>query len=272
MKTIVFPSCLAMALCVLGGPPAQSQSLTKEQPKLLTIVREKVKVGRGAEHARHEAGWPAAFEKAKSPDYYLAVTSLTGPNEAWYLIPRDSHAAEAEAMKREAKNPELAAELTRLAERDAEFVESATVIQAMARPDLTVGTFPDLAKARFFQIGVYSVRPGKSEEFDRLAKLYAKIRLRAAPKSSYRVYSVIAGMPTPAYIVISSVEDYAQFDPMLGDDLATGAAVTPEERGQFAAFSEIVLKEEFHRYRLDPAQSYVPKETREKDPDFWTSK
>jgi hypothetical protein len=272
MKTFLFPSCLVAAVCVSGSLLAPAQSLPKEQPKMLTVVREKVKVGRAAEHARHEAGWPAAFEKAKSTDYYLAVTSMTGPSEAWYLIPRESHAAEAEAMKREDKDPELAAELARLAERDAEFVESVSVIQAVARPDLTVGDFPDLSKARFFQIGVYSVRPGKGEEFDALAKLYGKIRLRAAPKSSYRVYSVLAGMPTPAYLIISSVENYGDFDQMLKDDLSTGAAVTAAERAEFAAFSEIVVKEEFHRYRLDPGQSYVAKEVREKDPGFWMRK
>ena len=36
------------------------------QPKMITIVREEVKIGRNAEHSKHEAGWPAAYEKAKA--------------------------------------------------------------------------------------------------------------------------------------------------------------------------------------------------------------
>src|SRR5690242_18190208 len=88
-----------------------AQGLPKTQPKLLTIIRESVKTGRNADHSKHEAGWPAAFEKAKSKDYYIAMTSLTGPNEAWYLVPAESHAAFGESMKQQDKDPVLSAEL-----------------------------------------------------------------------------------------------------------------------------------------------------------------
>src|SRR2546426_850605 len=66
---------------------AQGPALPTSQPALITIYREQVKLGRGTEHERIEAGWPAAFAKAKSPNYYLAMTSLTGPNEAWFIVP-----------------------------------------------------------------------------------------------------------------------------------------------------------------------------------------
>ena len=49
------------------------------QPKFVHIFREQVKPGRAAEHAKWEAGWPAAFEKAKSPYHYIALQSITGP-------------------------------------------------------------------------------------------------------------------------------------------------------------------------------------------------
>ena len=55
-----------------------AQALPTTQPAYLTIVREEVKLGRDAEHTRIEAGWPAAFAKAKSPSSYLALVSLTG--------------------------------------------------------------------------------------------------------------------------------------------------------------------------------------------------
>jgi hypothetical protein len=272
MKPFQVLPCLFSALAFCGLQYASAQGLPKEQPKMITLVREQVKAGRAADHAKHEAGWPAAYEKAKSPDYYLAMTSITGPAEAWYIIPRESHAAEAEAMKREDKDPALSAELARLSARDAEFINGVTVLQAVARPDLSIGAFPDTSKVRFFQIGIYMVRPGQGEKFDALAKTYGKARLRAASKSSFRVYSVIAGMPTPTYLVISSVEDYAQFDQMMADDFATFTSTTEDEKAEFAKFGDIVAKEEYNRFRVDPVQSYVPRETREKDPDFWMPK
>jgi hypothetical protein len=272
MKAIYISLSILTVLNLSGLTTAYSQDLPKSQPKLVTIIREQVKVGRAAEHAKHEAGWPAAYEKAKSPDYYVAISSMTGPPEAWYLVPWESHAAEAEALKRENKDPVLSAELASLAARDAEFIHSSTVIQAVARPDLTIGAFPDISKARFFQIGVYLIRPGKTQKFDDIVRLYNKIRLKAAPKSSYRVYSVMTGMPSPAYIVISSVEDYADFDQVMSEDMATVEQMTDDEKAKFEDLSEIVLKEEYNRYRVEPQQSYVPKEVREKDPEFWMAK
>jgi len=62
----------------LAVAQAQSQGLPTSHPSLITIIREEVKVGRAADHAKIEAGWPAAFGRKNSTDYYLAMTSLTG--------------------------------------------------------------------------------------------------------------------------------------------------------------------------------------------------
>jgi hypothetical protein len=103
--------------CISTAP---AQGLPKTQPKLLTITREQVKTGRNEGHSKHEALWPAAYEKAKgSHDYVIAMTSLTGPNEAWYVSGSESHAALGECMKRRDKDPALSAELARLELADA---------------------------------------------------------------------------------------------------------------------------------------------------------
>ena len=130
------------APAVLSG---QGQGLPTSQPTLVTIIREEVKVGRAADHARIEAGWPVAFGRANSPDYYLAMVSLTGEPQAWYVIPAASHAAYGEQMKRYDSDPATTAELERLSRADAEVLEGTRTIQAMARPDLSMGAYPDLA-------------------------------------------------------------------------------------------------------------------------------
>src|SRR3989441_12647696 len=145
---LALPSFLCMgAMATL----AQGQALPTSQPALITIYREQVKLGRGTEHARIEAGWPAAFAKAKSPNYYLAMTSLTGASEAWFIIPYASNAVAAAEMKLEESDTTLAAELQRLSRADAEVLTNAQSIQAVARPDLSYGAFPSLAKQRFWE-------------------------------------------------------------------------------------------------------------------------
>jgi hypothetical protein len=258
----------------LGSSTATlAQGLPKTQPKLVTIVREMVKAGRNAEHSKHETGWPAAFEKANLKDYYMGITSMTGPNEAWFIIPSDSHAALGESMKRQDKDKELSAELDRLSLKDAEYIDGARTMQAMAMPELSVGEFPDVNKIRFFEITTFRIKPGHAMEFEEAAKAYASARKRADAKAGYRVYQVIAGMPSPTYLVIASVEDYAQFDQMMAADTATWKQATDDEKGLLQkASNDGMISLESNRFRVDPRMSFVPKETRETDPDFWMPK
>jgi hypothetical protein len=229
-----------------------------------------VKVGRTAEHARNEAGWPAAFGRANSPDYYLAMTSITGMPEAWYIFPSASNAAYGESMMRYDKDAAMTAELERLSRADAELINSSRTIQAIARPELSMGSFPDLTKQRFWEISIARVRPGHEAEFDAAAKAYGSAAQRAAPTTQFRVYQVIAGMPTPTYIIFSSLSTFAQFDQMFANSMKTMQALNDSEQTVMRKWAtDAALSWETNRFRLDPKQSYVSRETRATDPTFW---
>jgi len=80
-------------------------------------------------------------------------------------------------------------------------------------------------------------------------------------------------MPGPAFLIFSSVEDYAEFDQMLAADMATWKEATPDEKSLIEkAGAEAIISSESNRFRVDPRQSYVPKETREMDREFWMPK
>jgi len=261
------------ALLLAGAGTALAQGLPTSQPALLQIFREQVKLGRTADHARIEAGWPAAFTKAKSPNYYLAMTSLTGASEAWFVVPYASNAVAAAEMKLEESDTTLAAELQRLSRADADVLNDARSIQAVARTDLSHGTFPNLAKQRYWEITIYRVRPGHVMDFETAAKAYGAATDRTAPGFSYRVYQVTAGMPGPTFLVFSSVESYAQFDDMTANQMKTMQNLTPEERTTVQKFSaDGLLNWEANRFQLNPVMSYVSAETRATDPTFWMPK
>lgn len=250
-----------------GSTFAQVQGLPTSQPSLVTIIREQVKVGRAADHARIEAGWPALYSRANSPDYYLAMTSMTGTPEAWYITPSANHAAYAVTMGRDVGIQE---ELDRLSRADAEVLDGIRTIQAMARPDLSMGAYPDLSKQRFWEISVVRVRPGHEMEFDAAAKAYGTAAQRSAPNSQFRIYSVIAGMQTPAYIIFSSVARYGDFDQMFADGMKTMESATATEQAALQKFStDGTISWETNRFRLAPKQSYVSREVRASDPAFW---
>jgi hypothetical protein len=264
---------LAVAFVILGTHSAAAQSLPASQPSLITIVREEVKPGQTADHARIEAGWPAAYEKAKSTTYYLALVSMTGPPEALYVTPYESHAVIGDTMKREDADAVLSAELNRLSKADSAVLNRVSTLQAAARRDLSYGTYPELARQRFFEFTWFRVRPGHEMGFEAAAKAYGAASKRAGTTTAYRVYEIIAGGPAPTYLVISSVASYGDFDGMMADGQKTMKGFTADEGATLQkAMADGVISVETNRYRVDPGQSYVPRETRATDPAFWTPK
>ena len=267
------PAAPPVAAPAAAPVAALAKGLPTTQPKFLHIVREQVKVGRYADHSKWEAGWPAAFEKAKDPGYYIALVSVTGPSEALYVMPYASQAGFGEAMAREQADPALTAETERLSRGDAEFISDATAIQAVGRPELSRGEYPDIAMMRFWEITTFRVKPGHGEDFAAAVKTWAAAAGRSASSNRWRTYEVVAGAPDGTYLMFSTVVSFAEFDKAMTDGEVTWKGLTFEERSTLQkAFTEGVVSSTTNRYRLDPVQSYVPAETRQKDPAFWMPK
>ena len=266
-------SLTLLALVATTTSTVLAQGMPTAQPKFLQIYREQVKMGRTADHAKWEAGWPAAYEKNKSPYSYIALVSVTGPNEVLYVSPLASQAAYGDTLAREDADPILRAELDRLSRGDAEFVSESTSLQALARPDLSYGNFPDLAMMRFWEITTYRVKPGHDDAFDAAAKAWASATARSAPGTSWRTYQVVAGAPGGTYLVFSSHANFGAFDKAGADGDATFKGLNHDERTTLDKyFADAALSTVTNRYRLDAGQSFVPAETRQKDPAFWTPK
>jgi hypothetical protein len=262
-----------LALAAGGTTTALAQGMPTTQPKFLHIIREQVKIGRSADHSRWEAGWPAAFEKAKSPDTYIALESITGPTEVWYVVPFASQAAYGESLARQDADPALTAEVERLSRGDAEFVSGLNAIDALARPELSHGAFPDLAKMRFWEIETFRVKPGHGQDFEAAVKAYAAAAGRSAPNARWRTYEVVGGAPAGTYLFFSSFSSLGELDKAREEGEAAWKGLTFEERSTLEKFfADGTLTSIVNRYRLDPRQSYVPAETRQKDPAFWTPK
>lgn len=138
MRKLLCVTGVVVSLIRVG--PASAQSLPTSQPAYVQITIEEVKVGHDEDHSKLEAGWPAAFEKAKSPYYGLGMVALTGAPQAWFLTPFDSNRAMGESLKANADDPVLSAELGRLARADTAHITNMRNILLRARKDLSRGT------------------------------------------------------------------------------------------------------------------------------------
>ena len=130
-------------------------------------------------------------------------------------------------MSRFDKDAAMTAELERLSRAGCRGSERYPTIQAIARTDLSMGAYPDLAKQRFWEITVFRVRPGHDADLRRPPRRTSR-RARSTPGAQFRTYEVIAGMPQPTFVLFSSVTSYGAFDQMLQDNVKTMQAFTPE--------------------------------------------
>ena len=106
-------------------------------PNVIQIYREMVKPGRTAAHEKVEMGWPRAFRASKNPSHYLAMTSITGPTEAWFVAGYPSYEAWEKESKAQAEDATLTAETNRLSAVDGELLENVRSITAHYRDDMS---------------------------------------------------------------------------------------------------------------------------------------
>ena len=161
---------LSVLLLAAGAGNALAQALPATQPKFINIYREQIKVGHDAAHAKTEAAWVAAFEKANSSATYLALASITGLPEVWFVEPFETYSALGKARDMNTANAALTAELELIAPADAAHVDAARTIEAVGRPDLSHGAYPNLNLQRHWEITVLRIRPGFEPMFAGVAK------------------------------------------------------------------------------------------------------
>jgi hypothetical protein len=264
---------LGVLSAVVRVSPASAQSLPTSQPMYLQVTMEDVKFGHDDDHSKLEAGWPAAFEKAKSPYYGIGMVAISGAPQAWFLTPFDSNRAIGESFKLNSDDAVLAAELARLSRADAAHINTLRNVYLRARKEMSHGAFPDVAKQRFYEVTIFRVRPGHEDQFAEAAKAYGSAAGRTAPGAAYRVYEVVAGMPGPTYFVISSVVSHGDFDKAASEGDATTKGMTKEQLAVMDKFgAEGLINAETQRFRIDPNMCYVPKDVRASDPAFWNPK
>ncbi len=268
-KTLALSGVVCLSLSAVAfaaeGPPAP--------PRVLQVIREEVKPGKGAAHVRAEAGWPRAFAKANWPTHYLALTSMTGPSEAWFLVGFDSFAALEKDAKATEGDKALSAELERLSEKDGELISGSRSLIEILREDLSRNPNVDISQVRYVRVLTFRVRPGHEADFTASAKLVKEAYDKAASPVAWATYQVSAGMPTPSYIVWVPMRSLAESDAALAAQKALLDAEGDEGQKALAkSASDGYAFVEANLFEVNPKMSYPPKAFAARDPAFWAPK
>jgi hypothetical protein len=252
---------------------AQPAQGSMPPPKILQIYREEIKPGKAPAHEQVEAGWPKAFARANWPTNYLAMTSSTGPSEAWFMTGFDSLEAWEKDSGNVAKNSALKKELDQLEARDGELRSGGRSLVAMYREDLSHQANVDMPKMRYFRILTFRVRQGHDSQFADAVKIVRTAFEKANVPAHWAVYQIYAGMPAPTFLVMLPAKSLAEVDAAI----AAAPAVQQAEGEDGVKKLQTIASDAFNSvetniFEFNAKMSYPSKQWADGDPDFWRPK
>lgn len=259
---------LILAPCFLSSSAQQAQSTPP--PAILQIYRDPVKPSKMAEYSRIETEAAQACARASTWPY-LAIQSITGPQEVWFISGFDSYVAMERSAEPFARNVPLSAELNRLLEAKANLVAEPRAVYAHYRDDLSSNTAFVQPRTRFFIVTLVTVRPGHEREFEDIHRTLKAARQRAGTLDNRVIYQVVSGMPRNIYLVFSAHRSLQNagvaLDPAM-DDYSTD--VDDSTRSRLDDFTRLsVQSSETWLFSVSPAMSNPAGEWIVDDPEFW---
>jgi hypothetical protein len=239
-------------------------------PKVLVINREVLKPGKiGTPHEKTESAFVRAMAAAKYETHYLGMDSISGSSRSLFFTGYDSFADWEKDLTAQQKNATLAAAVDRAEIADGELLQSYETSAFVLRDDLSLNPATDLAHDRYFEIGVFHVKPGHDEDWSSIMKLvkdaYAKV-----PGVQWAMYERVFGGSEGYFIYITPLKSAAQID----RDFANGPKFV-EAMGKegMQKLNELMAasvdQADSNLFALNPSISYVGPEMIKADPTFW---
>src|SRR5690242_14343409 len=142
----MYPIILLLALL---SPPLRAQG---PAPRFLYIYRDSLKRGADSAYRVIENDGAQICADLRCPNPYIAIESLSGPHEAWWLNGFATEADTARVAKVYATNRALATALGGVAQRKAPLIGTPIEGFAVYRRDLSRGPAWSVAGARFIVV------------------------------------------------------------------------------------------------------------------------
>ncbi len=271
-----FPrSLLPLAVVVLTPTAMFAQAAPMPVNNVLSIFRESVKVGKGGAHDAHETAWAAALNAAKGADHYIAMASLTGPNEMWYVSAYPTWADYEKATDNGNTNPALTAIGKQYRPGEAEFLNDSRGMTLRPRTELSYGGPADLPHMRYMSVTRISVRPGHASEFEDARKMVKEAHEKASLTDKYSIWETTSGAPGTTFYLFVARKTLAELDSGATIHGAAYTAALGGDEGQkklAALAASAIVNQETDHFEFTPSQSVPPDEWVKANPGFWKPK
>ncbi len=266
----------ALAAALAAPVLLSAQGAPMGPPPIVQIGREVVKPGKASAHEKLETEWGRALANAKFPVNFIAISSMTGPAEVWFLSGYPSW-AEYEKVNNEINgNAALGAIFTRYFPQEADMLADSRGMVARYREDLSYlpGKEP-LGAMRYFSITRTQIRPGHTGEFEEARKMIKAAHEKATLSDGFVIYEVNSGAPSGTFLTFVARKTLAEIDQGAQIHGAAYMAALGGDSAQkklAALASSGTITSETNHFAFSPAMSYPSKETVAADPAFWTPK
>ena len=264
-----------LPLGLLVAAPVALSSQSPAPSGILTVFRESVKVGKGAAHDAHEDSWARAVTAAKGAEPFVAMSSLTGPNEIWYMQAFPTWDAYQKSTESNRANAPQALVDQKYRPMEAEYLSDSRLMTLRLRPELSYGGPPDLANMKYVSVTRVLVRPGHNSEYQEARRLINEAHTKAGLVEKWGMYEVSSGAPSGTFYIFISRPSLAEMDQgaALHGPAYTAALGGDEGQKKIAALmGSSVISQQTDHFAFTPSQSVAPPEWIAANPGFWSHK
>jgi hypothetical protein len=230
-----------------------------EPPNILRITRSLARPGKRAELARIRARRAQALASAKWPRPSFALTSITGPDEAWRLTGYEAFETWNEDLETVCRMPVLGSVLELLDQEEGDLLQENREITAVYHPEISYRPAFDWAQMRFLDVITIQLRPGHHAEYLQNRRLVMDAHTRAELDEHILIYTVSSGWRSGTYFILrplKSLHDLDRIEEMHGKRY--GEILGDENRKRvIELFAASVEREEEEYFALDTRASHV---------------
>jgi hypothetical protein len=272
MRLVATATLLAALLAVPAPSPAQEMA---GPPKVLLFEWETLRPGTGAAHDRVAAGFAALAAKMKSPGHWIGLNAVSGDeNQALFLGGFPSFAAVQQWREADeaavAGSAAVAKEMERLEKAGAATHAAVKAVYTTYQSEISYHPPgpAEVGKARFMEITVVRVRPGRNPEYIDFMKAMNQAREKANVPWRMGAFQVVSGAASNTFILVRPMSGLAELDGEYGK--AVMAALGDEQWKKLrGVYAEVVEESTRTIFAISPKISYPYPSIADADPAFW---
>jgi hypothetical protein len=257
------------------APAIAQKSDIPPPPNILIVQREMLKPGKsGSPHMKTESAFVKAYADAKMTTAYIGLDSLSGPTRAVFLAGYDSFADWGKDLDLMRTNAAFGAAMDTAIINDGDLLSEFSQSVYAYRKDMSYNDHIDAGAAHYWEIMIFTVKPGHEADWDAIVKIYIDHYAKVAPNSQWATFQSAYGKDNGGiFAVFVPFKSWPDVDQDFMDGVKFGASLSPDEQKKLSDLNAAAIESsQVNLFAVNPKMSYPAPEWVKSDPKFWNSK